>query len=195
LFGRNKKQPNLKDLLLDLGKVDSSAKELLYKHYYGYVMAVIIRYTSNPADSEELANDSFMKIFNYAHTFTPPADPAHLEKAFKGWIARIASRTAIDFLNKPRLFIQDIEISENDHPMIIPQQMMNLDVQDILKLISVLPELHRIIFNLYEIEGFSHLEIAQMLGLKENISRAYLTRAKQKLRQLYELENRSYGTY
>lgn len=195
MFGRNKKKTSLVDLLRDWNKAGSSAKELVYKHYYGYIMAVIIRYTSNTYDSEELVNDSFIKIFKYANTFIPPKDAEQLEKAFKGWIARIASRTAIDFIKKPKLFIQDCDILNLEHTGTANEEMMHMNVQDIMKLLSELHELHRLIFNLYEIEGFSHAEIGQMLGIKENISRVYLTRAKQKLRLLYELDMKRNGTY
>ncbi len=190
-----KKKPDLAGILASFCNNNTSGKELLYKHYYGYVMAVVIRYTSNTHDSEELVNDSFMKIFKYAHSFKQPEDPAQLEKAFKGWIAKISSRTAIDFINKPKLTLQELELTENEHPKTIPEEMMKLNVQDLLKLLNGLPETQRLIFNLYEIEGFSHAEIGEMLGIQENISRVYLTRAKQKLRLLYQVNMESNGTY
>jgi RNA polymerase sigma-70 factor (ECF subfamily) len=61
-----------------------------------------------------------------------------------------------------------------------------LFAEDILKLMNELPELHRAVFNLYEIEGFSHEEIGSMLTIPVSSSRTYLTRAKQKLRELYK---------
>lgn len=190
-----KKKPDLFKILKDFRSNSDFSKEFLYKQYYGYIMGVIVRYTSNIPDSEELVNDSFIKIFNHVQHFKCPADPLVLEKAFKGWIATIASRTAIDFIKKPRLFVCDDEITEMDHPLTFPEEMMRLDLQDLLNLLNKLPEIQRLIFNLYEIEGFSHLEISTMLNIKENISRVYLTRAKQRLKFLYQINMESNGTY
>jgi RNA polymerase sigma-70 factor (ECF subfamily) len=60
-----------------------------------------------------------------------------------------------------------------------------LFAEDILKLLERLPEIQRIIFNLYEIEGYAHEEIGKMLNIPDSTSRTYLTRAKQRLRKLY----------
>lgn len=190
-----KKQPDLAGILTNFSNSNTSGKAFLYKQYYGYLMAVVLRYTSNVHDSEELVNDSFMKIFKYAGGFVQPENPKQLEKAFKGWMARIASRTAIDFINKPRLSVQELEFSEDEHPVTVPEEMMKLNVQDLMKLLGDLPEIQRLVFNLYVIEGFSHAEIGEMLNIQENISRVYLTRAKHKLRLLYHTNMELNGTY
>lgn len=190
-----KSKPDLAKILGDLNNCNTSGKEFLYKQYYGYVMAVIFRYTANIHDSEELVNDTFMKIFKYAPGFKRPENASQLERAFKGWIARIASRTAIDFIKKPKLDIQEFELLEADHPRTYPEEVMKIDVEDLMRLLDGLPEMHRLIFNLYEIEGYSHAEIGEMLSIQEGISRVYLTRAKQKLRLLYQVNVESYGAY
>lgn len=60
-----------------------------------------------------------------------------------------------------------------------------LAVEDILKLLNQIPDVQRSIFNLFEIEGYTHEEIGKMLDIPESTSRTYLTRAKQRLRKLY----------
>ena len=64
-----------------------------------------------------------------------------------------------------------------------------LNAEDIMRLLLHLPDTQRTIFNLYEVEGYSHEEISQMLGMPASTSRTYLTRAKDKLRQLYLSRN------
>lgn len=148
-------------------------------------MGITLRYTKNTFDSEELVNDSFIKIFRHLSSFKRPENPDELQQSFKGWIAQIASRTAIDRLrtSKAHLYVDDV--SEVEHPSTQVSTASHLHVEDILNLLNQLPEMHRLVFNLYEIEGFSHEEISKMLNLSASSSRVYLTRAKNKLRTLY----------
>lgn len=191
-----KKSTGLAELIAGAADQRESAKEALYKIYYGYLMAVMMRYTRNSSDSEELVNDSFIRIFSNLLKFTPPERSADLEKAFKGWMVKISCRIAIDFLRKGKLLTADDELQDDAHPLVNPDVMPHLNAQDILKLINILPDTQRLIFNMYEIEGFSHEEISRTLNIQENISRVYLARAKQKLRLLYQKSTvDSNGTY
>jgi len=76
----------------------NKSKEMIYKSFYGYLMGVVLRYVNDRNDAEELVNDTFIKIFKSMAQFSFPKDEGELQRAFKGWIARISSRTAIDFL-------------------------------------------------------------------------------------------------
>ncbi|MFC4142978.1 RNA polymerase sigma factor [Pedobacter mendelii] len=158
---------------------------MMYKSFYGYLMGIILRYVNNSYDGEELVNDSFIKIFKSIDGFQAPNNASDLQKIFKGWIAKIASRTAIDKLRtlKNQAYVDDL--SEAEHPVTHVSVASDLHVQDILKLLNYLPETHRLVFNLYEIEGFAHDEISKMMNIPESSSRVYLTRAKNKLRGLY----------
>lgn len=175
----------LDDAIAGCLKNDNKSKEMIYKSFYGYLMGVILRYVNDRNDSEELVNDSFIKIFKGIAQFNVPKEPADLHKAFKGWIARISSRTAIDFLRSKKSYLSIEDITEDQQPITQLNALTQLNVQDILAMLEGLPELQRLIFNMYEIEGYSHDEISKMLNIPESSSRVYLTRAKYKLRQLY----------
>ena len=166
---------------------DARAKELIYRKLYGYINAVISRYVKDIHDTEELVNETFIKAFKAIHTFSyTDMEEKKVEKFFYGWIGRIAANLSIDHLrSKKRLRLKDDNVSEEELRKVYVAPVDNLEVQDILKLLSQLPDVQRIIFNLYEIEGFSHQEIGQQLKIPESTSRTYLTRAKQKLRLLY----------
>lgn len=166
-------------------KNDIKCKEIVYKSFYGYLMAIVLRYVKDRHDSEELVNDVFIKIFKSLAQFNFPSGKEATDQPFKAWIAKIASRTAIDFLRTKRVFLSIDEIVEDHEPLIEINVVSELHVKDILKLIESLPEMQRVIFNLFEIEGFSHQEIAKLLTIPESSSRVYLTRAKQKLRVSY----------
>lgn len=181
-----KKILSFEEILKGCIKNDNSCKEMMYKSFYGYLMGIILRYTKNISDSEELVNDSFIKIFKNVGNFKAPKKPEELQKTFKGWIAQIASRTAIDKLrsNKAQFYVDDL--GEDEHPVTQVSIASDLHVNDILNLLNHLPDTQRLVFNLYEIEGFAHDEISKLLTIPENSSRVYLTRAKNKLRTLYQ---------
>ncbi|MFT3903952.1 MAG: RNA polymerase sigma factor [Niabella sp.] len=163
-------------------------KEMLYKGYYGYLKGVILRYVQDYQSVEELVNDSFVKIFNNISSFNAANNNGQtdLVKSFRSWVARIASRTAIDFLRKKKISFVDAEINDASLPAVAPTEPMYAsDARDIMKLLDELTDLQKMIFNLYEIEGFSHDEISRMLSIRQSVSRSYLSRAKQKLKDLY----------
>ncbi|MET4083035.1 RNA polymerase sigma factor (sigma-70 family) [Pedobacter sp. UYP30] len=175
-------------------KNDDSCKEMMYKSFYGYLMGITLRYTKNTFDSEELVNDSFIKIFRNLAAFRHPENAEELQQSFKGWIGQIASRTAIDRLRTSKGHLYVDELAEEAHPSIQVSTASQLHVKDILNLLNYLPETHRLVFNLYEIEGFSHEEISKMLNIPVSSSRVFLTRAKNKLRTLYtDTMSNSYG--
>ncbi len=158
----------------------------MYKYFYGYIMAVILRYVKQVDIAEELVNDSFIKTFRHLAKFRLPDDPAVHLKAFKGWIARIASRTAIDFLKVNKNHHYSEEIKEETNFAESVNVIDKMQFQDILALLDDLPEIQRIIFNMYEMEGYSHQEISETLSIPIKNSRVYLARAKKHLRQLYQ---------
>lgn len=169
-------------------KNDNKAKEFIYKKYYGYLMAVVLRYVKNSYDAEELVNESFMRIFKGIGNFKVKDDNIDsLEKLFLGWMARISTNLSIDHLRAKK---QMVLIDDHDHfeAYVNPvAPSVSLEVADILKLLESLPEVQRLIFNLFEVDGYSHEEIALKLGIPESTSRTYLARAKKKLRELYTI--------
>jgi len=187
---------NFEDIIVGCLQNRNNCKEMIYKSFYGYLMAVILRYVRERDDAEELVNDTFIKIFNAMGQFKLPKKKEENQKAFKAWISTIASRTAIDFLRTKKDFVSIDEVVEEQEPLTEVNIVTALNVKDILKLLDALPEMQKLIFNLYEIEGFSHDEIAKTLNIPESSSRVYLTRAKNKLRALYsKLIENSYATY
>ncbi|MEJ5054581.1 RNA polymerase sigma factor [Sphingobacterium sp. MYb382] len=161
------------------------SKAFIYKKYYGYVMAVALRYISQSMDAEEAVNESFVKAFRKLDGFEQHPEDAVLEKTFKSWMARIAVNTSIDLLRTKK---QALSFEDTDDESPLADTVLVTDklaAQDILKLLEKIPALQRSIFNLFEIEGYSHEEIGQMLDIPESTSRTYLTRAKQRLRKLY----------
>lgn len=174
---------SIEEIIKGCANNKNSCKEMMYKSFYGYLMAIILRYTKNTEDNEELVNDSFIKIFKNINSFQIPEKDTLIY--FKAWIGKIASRTAIDKLRANKNKINLIDDEEYHHPPATISTAEKLYVDDILKLLNQLPDIHRLVFNLFEIEGFKHNEISDMLNIPENSSRVYLTRSKNTLRNLY----------
>ena len=169
-----------------LSRQSERSQSFIYKKFYGYLMAVALRYMKNEMDSEDVVNESFVKIFSKIQSFEILDDDQKLEKSFKGWIARITANTSIDKLRSQKLTIDIDEINELEFTANAVQVSTNLEVEDILKLLNQLPEIQKIIFNMFEIEGYSHEEVSKHLNIPESTCRTYLTRAKAKLRFLYQ---------
>jgi RNA polymerase sigma-70 factor (ECF subfamily) len=181
----------LEDVLAGYLSGEEESGEWLYKTYYGYLMGIVLRYLKETAQAEELVNDSFMKIFKNLHGFIAPDDPEMLPKAFKAWVARITSRTVIDHLRISKNRRHSEELTEFHFPEGQVTVLDKLNAGDILKLLDELPQLQRVIFNMHEIEGYKHEEIASAMQIPVKNSRVYLARAKDRLRLLYKRNNQN----
>lgn len=158
------------------------AQEYLFKQYYGYVMSIALRFSSCHENALEIANDTFLKIFRKIESHKT-------DKEFKAWVRKIVINTAIDYYRRDKENGIEISIKVAYDQPASDSVIDNLNAEEIIKLINSLPMKYRYTFNLFEIEGFSHDEIAIQLGITESTSRSYLTRAKKMLRQMILINN------
>lgn len=173
---QSKKPISEEELIEGCKAGDPRAQESLYKLFYGYAMGIGMRYLSNRDDSLEVVNDSFIKVFK-AIQFYNNTQP------FKAWLRRIIINTAIDQQRKNLRHSGHSDIDEAFHVSTSATAISSLSAKDIIALIARLPEVQRMVFNLYEIDGYSHDEIGTMLNIPGASSRVYLSRAKEKLRK------------
>src|ERR1700744_4864737 len=152
-------------------------QEMLYKRFYGYAMGIGLRYCFNRDDAMEAVNDAFIKVFKSIGSFSG-------EKPFKPWLRSVVINTAIDRRRKDMKLQLHTDLEQASQIMQHQSVIDKLNAEDIIKLMQQIPPVQATIFNLYEIDGYSHEEIGTMLGLSTSSSRVYLTRAKDKLRTL-----------
>jgi RNA polymerase sigma-70 factor (ECF subfamily) len=160
---------------------DINCQEMLYKHFFGYALTIGMRYLGDRSEAIDVVDDSFIKIFEKIRTYDN-------DQNFQSWLRRIVINTAIDKFRQNQIQkTKERKINGEDilHKSIIETDS-GLCSNEILKLLNGLPHLHRIVFNMYELEGYSHKEIADKLKIPESSSRTYLTRAKKELRELYQ---------
>ncbi|MCF6366687.1 MAG: sigma-70 family RNA polymerase sigma factor [Bacteroidales bacterium] len=153
-------------------------QEMLYRQFYAYGMSITLRYTKSREEAIEVLNDSFLKVFNNIKKFD-------INKSFKSWFRQITVNTSIDYYRKSKRMILTDDIENYESATFDTTEINELEVEDILKLLNSIPEHYAVIFNLYEIEGFDHNEIAEKLNISDSTSRANLSRAKKMLRELY----------
>ena len=111
------------------------------------------------------------------------------EGSFEGWIRRIIVNESLTYLRRNKNVYLETEIEAVDREPDFAKLENSLEAEDLMKLISQLPTGYRMVFNLYAIDGFSHKEIAEQLGISENTSKSQLSRARALLQKnLVELE-------
>jgi RNA polymerase sigma factor (sigma-70 family) len=181
--GEQQHNMNFINVLNGCCRGDPKAQEDLCKQYYGYVMSISLRFSSCQDNALEIANDSFLKIFRKIESY-------QIDKEFKPWVRKIVVNTALDHYRKDKKNSVEISIEAAYNEPVDEAVMNDLNAEEIIKLINSMPVKYRYIFNLFEIEGYSHDEIAMQLGITASTSRANLTRAKKMLRKMILINSR-----
>lgn len=157
-------------------------QRMLFEQYAGKFMSVCLRYSIDSMEAEDMLQEGFVRIFSNLHQFK-------FEGSFEGWMRRIVVNVCLKYIQKRKLPFKDIDGESASELHIQPYIYGNLSEDDLLKLISNLPDGYRIVFNLNVIEGYSHEEIAVMLGIEASTSRSQLVKARRMLQnQIIKLE-------
>ena len=166
-----------------LQKGDPKAQRYFYDKYAARMLAVCVRYLTEQMEAEDVMIEGFMKVFERIDQFKG-------EGSFEGWVRRLITNEALMRLRSRRHIEVDIEAPEVQYQTNFDWADTSLETDDLLLLIGKLPTGYRTIFNLYAIEGYSHAEIAEQLGISESTSKSQLHRARGLLQQmLKEMES------
>jgi RNA polymerase sigma factor (sigma-70 family) len=163
--------------------LDTRAQRTLYDRFAPKMLGVCRRYLSSREDAEDILVEAMFKVFENIESYSGMG-------SFEGWIRRIVVNESLMFLRKRKMLLVEPEtvdlqnsLSHSD-PLSIEHQ---LAAQDILNLLDRLPIGYRTVFNLYVIEGYKHIEIAELLGISINTSKSQLILAKDRMRKEYIL--------
>ena len=145
-----------------------------------------MRYVRDRNDALELLNDAFLKVFKHLAAYD-------VSKAiFYTWMKKIVINTAIDRLRRQDPAGEHEMLPDQlDGPCIENEAISKMNGDELLNLIRQLPGTARLVFNLYSIDGFSHKEIASMLGISEGTSRWHLSDARRQLKLIIHLTETS----
>lgn len=170
-------------LVKDCLREKAAAQRQLYDHFAGPMLGVCYRYTKSVMDAEDVLQEGFVKVFKNLHQYKH-------EGELGGWIRKIMVTTAINYLKKNSryqtelLFTDDhLHIVANDHPEV------KMEAKELAELIRQLPPGYQTIFNLHAVEGFTHVEIGELLGIHEGTSRSQYARARALLISWIEKKN------
>lgn len=177
--------PELPDLLAGCLRNHRQSQELLYRQFYSYAMSVCLRYAPSRELALEVLNDGFLKVFTRLDQYDP-AQP------FKGWLRRILINAAIDHYRQ-EVRHQHEDVEQLNTPSVAADAYTQLAYEDLLALVKQLSPVYRLVFNLYVMDGFTHEEIAEQLGISVGASKSNLARAREKLRLL--LKHINYDEY
>ncbi|MEE9440106.1 MAG: sigma-70 family RNA polymerase sigma factor [Saprospiraceae bacterium] len=175
----------LEKLILGCKAGDKSCQESLVRTYAPRLLAICRRYTKDPESASDALQETFINIFKYVDGFSGKG-------SFEGWMKRIAVNCSISFQKKYfSKYHKPGVLEDNSNHSEIPDVHSRMNKEDILKLLEKLPKSLYLIFNMSVVEGYSHKEISEILGITESTSRASLSRARVKLIELLEVQKRT----
>lgn len=165
------------DLITGCIEGNRRLQEELYNRFSPKMYAVCLRYASNTDEAQDILQDGFIKVFKKLDSFRS-------EGSFEGWVRRIFVNTAIEYFRRKKYLQPVTEKEENTIEGKYISALDELAEKDVLALITKLSPGYRTVFNMYVIEGYSHREIGDMLGISEGTSKSQLSRAKALLQDL-----------
>ncbi len=173
----------LEDILEGCQQGNRKFQELLYQTTSSKMLGICMRYAKDQFEAEDMMQTAFVKIFKKLHDYRG-------EGSFEGWMRKIMVNTSIEFYRKNLRTLNVVDIDEtHEKEASTSFDMSSLNVKDLMRLIQNLSSGYRMVFNMYAIEGYSHKEIADQLGITEGASKSQLSRARAILReQVLKLE-------
>lgn len=165
------------DLVKGCRRGDRHAQQRVFDMYASRMLGVCMRYVRNTMQAEDLVVVSFTKVFDKISQFKG-------EGSFEGWIRRITINEALTWLRRNRAMMAETDLREADRQLDYEALADHLEAEDMLKMIDQLPPGYRVVFNMYAIDGYSHKEIAEQLGITESTSKSQLSRARLHLQKL-----------
>lgn len=163
---------------------DPEMQKLLYDRFSSKMYGVCLRYTENTEDANDVMQEGFIKVYKSLPKFRS-------EGSFEGWIRRIFINTSIEHFRKKVKLYNVAEVQENTIEDNELDALDSLATKDILNIVNQLSPGYKQVFNMHVVEGYSHKEIADILGITEGTSKSQLARAKGVLKKIIESGNTS----
>jgi RNA polymerase sigma-70 factor (ECF subfamily) len=156
---------------------DRKAQKLLYQQFYGFAMAIAMRYSRDEADAADIMSHAFVKVFKSIRSYDPAKGSLH------AWIKRIVVNEGLDHIKGRERFSENVEIETVAEPEINNNALAQMGAEEIMNLIKKLPPATHAVFVMYAVEGFNHREIGERLGISEGTSKWHLSEARKTLQK------------
>jgi RNA polymerase sigma factor (sigma-70 family) len=159
---------------------DITAQKSLYQQFAPKMYGVCLRYCKRKEDAEDMLQEAMFKVFSNLQQYSS-------QGSFEGWMRKVVVRVILMELRKSKIDFSSLEL---DHYSLAEGSSFTaFDVfyrEDLISALNTLPDGYRIIFNLYAIEGYSHQEIADQLGITTSTTKSQLSRARAVLKKIYD---------
>ncbi len=155
---------------------DRKAQQHLYDQYCGRFLAICLRYIKDRDLAEDVMIEGFMKIFEKLHQFEERG-------SLEGWMKKLMVREALMALRKNKNLMLEVALDIQEEIQGHHYEIRNMEAEELMEMIHALPLGYRTVFNLYALEGYSHAEIGDLLGISESTSKSQLSRARALLKQ------------
>jgi RNA polymerase sigma factor (sigma-70 family) len=171
-----------KEIIQGCQKGKEACQKALVEQYSPLLLTVCRGFFRDEAQAKDILQEALIKILLNIKKYKDTG-------SFVGWMRRITVNTALKAIRKKDIIREAVELEEVNGPARTPDALSKLGEEEILRLIAQLPQDQQIVFTLYVVEGYSHKEIGEHLGITASTSRSYLTRARQKLQQFFLKNN------
>ena len=171
------KNKGLQHILTGCQNNDRRSQRALYDRFYGYALTVALPYCAREEEAREVLSDAFLKVFTSLGRY----DEAF---PFTTWLRTIVVRTAINHYRKHLNDIVWCDLTEGLDLSVEDDFLSKMAADEVLALVQKLPPAYRLTLNLFALEGHSHPEIAEMLGISVGASKSNLSKARAKLKQM-----------
>ena len=157
---------NDKTLIKKISKGDTAASKLLYERYEQYWFRICLRYGRNRSEAQDIFQEGVIRLFKVLNKFDAE------KGVFKSWSSKVIVNAALQYLKKYQWqqSFEDLSIVENEADWSV-QIMERISAKELIAIIQELPSGYRVVFNMYEIEGYSHREIAEILNISIGTSK------------------------
>jgi len=161
---------------------DRKSQRQLYKHFYGKMLSICIRYTRDRDEAKDILQDGFIKVYQSLEKF-------NRDGSLEGWIRRIMVNTALDKIRKDKRSLtlsqsEDLIDDGVEDEVIEEDERWDLSMKDVIRAMQDLSPGYKAVFNLYVMEDMTHKQIAEALGISEGTSKSNLAKAKLNLRKI-----------
>ncbi|ATP57515.1 RNA polymerase subunit sigma-70 [Pedobacter ginsengisoli] len=182
-------QYSINELLEGCKAGNRKMQEALYRQTAPKMLVVCMRYAKDTMEAEDVLQMGYIKVFQKINEYRG-------DGAFEGWIRKVMVNTAIESYRKNLRSMNVVPIEDAYDQPSTGFDFSRLGMQDLLKVIQKLADGYRVVFNMYIIEGYSHKEIAETLGISEGASKSQLSRARAILKEeIIKMEGINYATH
>ncbi len=168
----------LEQLIQGCIRNERGAQEKLYHLFYPRMMALVRRYIDQEMQAEEVMNNGFLRAFQKVKQY-------NFQGSFEGWLRKIIFHAVADYVKQHARYSNNIVLVEKDE-CVHKDHADKLYYDQLLQMVQALPEATRAVFNMYVLEGFTHKEIGNLLGISEGTSKWHLSEGRRVLKERIE---------